>query len=56
MPRRICDANGKNVDVQGGKVCSNGHFICKDHVWAGTGGGFLGDGLKACPICKTPLR
>lgn len=27
MPKRICDACGKEKDVSGGKVCSNGHSI-----------------------------
>lgn len=30
MPRRICNAYGKEKDVR--EICSNGHFICKDHV------------------------
>jgi hypothetical protein len=56
MPNRTCDACGKNKDVQGGKTCPRGHFVCKDDVWAGTGGGFFGNGLKNCPICKEGLR
>jgi hypothetical protein len=56
MPKRICDSHGEEVDVQGGKTCPKGHFICKKCVWSGSGGGLLGDGLKTCPICKQPLR
>jgi hypothetical protein len=26
MPKRKCDACGKEKDVRGGKVCSNGHL------------------------------
>jgi len=33
MPRRTCDACGKEKDVSGGKTCERGHFICKDCVW-----------------------
>lgn len=28
MPKRRCDACGKEKDVSGGKTCENGHFIC----------------------------
>jgi hypothetical protein len=56
MPRRTCDSCGKTVDVSGGKVCENGHFICQTDVWSGTGGGLFGDGRKSCPLCQKPLR
>ncbi len=55
MPRRICDSCGKEKDVQGGKACEKGHFICKDCVWSAPG--FLGHGeIKACPLCRKPLK
>jgi len=52
MPKRICDACGKEKDVSGGKVCGNGHFICPKHIY----GGLLGPTLTSCPLCKKPLR
>jgi hypothetical protein len=54
--RRICDSCGKEKDVKGGRTCENGHFICKDCVWAGVGLLSFGGDLKYCPLCKKPLR
>ena len=55
MPRRTCDSCGKEKDVQGGKVCEEGHFICKACVWSAPG--LLGPGeRKTCPLCGKPLR
>ena len=54
MPRRICDACGKEKVLVGGKVCVNGHFICKDCVWLGSG--LLASERKICPLCGKPLR
>lgn len=46
MADRVCDKCGKKKDLQGGKSCSDGHFICKScaqpHVH--------------CPLCKHTLR
>jgi hypothetical protein len=56
MPNRPCDGCGKTVEAYGGKVCGNSHFICKSCVWAGTMGGLTGNGLKACPLCRTMLK
>lgn len=47
MPRRICDACGKEKDVYGGKVCSKGHFICS--------GCYMSGGSTKCPLCGMPL-
>jgi len=52
MPKRICDACGKEKDVSGGKVCPNGHFVCSSCVC----GGFFGPTRTSCPLCKKPLR
>jgi hypothetical protein len=51
--KRICDNCGKEKDVEGGRTCENGHFICKDCVWAGVG--FLGFGsdLKYCRCVRS---
>jgi hypothetical protein len=56
MSERICDNCGEKKNVAGGKTCENGHFICKECVWKGTGGGFFGNGLKTCTLCQKPLR
>jgi hypothetical protein len=56
MPNRTCDSCGKSRDMSGAKVCENSHFVCKGCVWAGTGGGLLGNELKNCPLCKKALR
>jgi len=53
---RRCDKCGKEKEVSGGKTCENGHFICREDVWAGTFSGLLGDSRKACPLCGKTLR
>jgi hypothetical protein len=54
MPKRICDVDGKEENIEGGKTCENGHFICKKHAYTS---GLLGPSKrKVCPICKKPLR
>lgn len=45
MPKRICDVCGKNKDVEGGKTCEKGHFVCR-----------ADSGRTKCPICKTKLK
>jgi len=52
IPRRICDACGKERDVGGGKTCENGHFICSHCVY----GGIFGPTRTSCPLCKKSLR
>lgn len=52
MPKRKCDACGKVKDVHGGKVCSNGHFICAGCIY----GGFFGPTRTTCPLCGKPLE
>lgn len=46
MAERICDACGKKKDVWGGKVCENGHFICKDCAYT----------KSKCPLDGKPLK
>jgi hypothetical protein len=53
MSQRTCDACGKTKELQGGKTCDKGHFICKQCV--GTSG-FLSSARTKCPIDKTPLK
>src|SRR4051812_29329998 len=40
MSQRVCDECGKTKEVSGGKTCENGHFVCKDCLWEGTGAAF----------------
>jgi hypothetical protein len=55
MPKRICSVCGKEKDVQGGKVCEKGHFICKDDVWSAPS--LVGAAeRKICPLDSKPLR
>jgi hypothetical protein len=56
MPKRVCDVCGKNKEVNGGKTCEKGHFICQNCLYKGTGGGLFGGALKTCPLCKRVLR
>lgn len=44
--RRICDKCGKEKDIQGGKTCENGHFICHSCVYYHI----------HCPLCGKRLR
>ncbi len=54
MPKRTCAACGKEKDVEGGKTCENGHFICKEDIWKNAG--LLSGPLKTCPLDKKPLK
>lgn len=57
MPRRVCDACGKEKEVRGGKVCANGHFVCAECIYGkGVLQQLFGATLKSCPICGKPLR
>lgn len=54
MAKRICDVCGKEKDVDGGKTCEKGHFICKSCSYEH---GLLGPSAKKyCPLDKKPLR
>jgi hypothetical protein len=54
MAKRTCDACGKEKDIEGGKTCGQGHFVCKSCSYSH---GLLGPSSKKyCPICKKPLR
>jgi hypothetical protein len=56
MTKRICAGCGLEKDVYGGKICQNGHFICKACVpQAGLGTLISGYNPK-CPLCSKPLR
>lgn len=51
MPKRVCDAWGKSKDVNGGKTCEKGHFICSSCKSVG-----WGSTRSQCPLCKKPLK
>jgi len=53
MAKRICDVCGLNKDVEGGKTCEKGHFICKGCVYSGVI--FISEKAH-CPIDRKPLR
>jgi hypothetical protein len=53
MSQRVCDVCGKKKDIEGGKTCEKGHFICKSDIYSGV---IFISGKKHCPIDKTPLR
>jgi len=52
MAKRTCDACGKNKELQGGKTCDKGHFICRSCLNLGV----FSFGRSTCPICKTKLK
>ena len=52
MPKRKCDACGKEKDVKNGKTCENGHFICAGCIY----GGIFDSTRTSCPLCGKPLR
>lgn len=54
MSKRNCAKCGKDKEVEGGRICEKGHFICKSCVWETAG--FLSDERKRCPLCKTKLN
>ena len=51
--KRICDACGKEKELQYGKTCSSGHFICSSCRGYTN---MLSIPRKTCPICKKDLR
>ena len=53
MAKRICATCGREKDVEGGKICETGHFVCKACVWS-TAGIFSSE-RKQCPLCKKRL-
>jgi hypothetical protein len=54
MSKRTCDKCGKEKDVNGGKTCEKGHFICKSCVRE-TAGIFSSE-RSSCPLCHKKLR
>lgn len=54
MSARTCDSCGEWKDLEAGKTCETGHFVCKSCVWKPAG--IFAGPLKNCPLCKKPLR
>lgn len=54
MSKRTCDKCGEDKELEGGRTCSTGHFICRKCVRE-TEGLFTGP-RTVCPLCKKPLR
>jgi len=54
MSERVCDSCGKEKNVQGGKTCENGHFICKDCIYSRIS--MFDSAHKVCPLDNKPLR
>ena len=52
MPKRTCDACGKEKDVSGGKTCENGHFVCNSCCNMGA----FSSSRSTCPLCKKSLK
>jgi hypothetical protein len=50
--KRMCAKCGRERDIQGGKVCEKGHFVCKECVKPS---GFFASELKKCPLCQTKI-
>ena len=50
--KRACAKCGKEKELEGGKVCEKGHFVCKACVGHD---GFLSSASTKCPVCKTKL-
>ena len=52
MAERICDSCGKKKQLEGGKTCEKGHFVC----YSCRNVGVFSSGRATCPICKTKLK
>jgi len=46
MAQRVCSNCGKTKEVNGGKICSKDHVVCKDCASRHT----------HCPLCGHTLR
>jgi len=53
MAKRLCDVCGKDKDVEGGKTCQKGHFICKGCVYSGV---IIISEKRYCPFDKSALK
>jgi hypothetical protein len=54
MAKRVCSSCGKEKELEGGKICEKGHFICKQCVYKGSDLIFTYEKNK-CPVCKSKL-
>jgi len=53
MAKRVCDVCRKEKDIEGGKTCEKGHFLCKGCVYSGVI--FISEKAH-CPFDKHRLR
>lgn len=54
MSSRTCDSCGEKKNLEGGKTCETGHFVCKECVCKPAG--IFSSAMKYCPLCKKTLR
>jgi hypothetical protein len=54
MAQRSCDVCGKQKDLEGGKTCENGHFVCKQCI--NKSAGIFSKPLDRCPLDKSKLK
>jgi hypothetical protein len=52
MAKRLCVVCNKEKDMEGGKICEEGHFVCEADInsW------IPGNRRTVCPLDKTKLR
>lgn len=55
MAKRSCANCGKDKDIEGGRICEKGHFICKTCVNKDSDFFFSRPKTK-CPVCGTKLK
>lgn len=53
MAERVCIVCNKKKNMEGGKICERGHFVCRSCVYTG---GFIRPDRTHCPTDKTKLR
>lgn len=56
MAKRRCASCGLERDVYGGKICDNGHFICKACIPRAGLGDLISGYKPKCPLDGTALR
>jgi len=52
--KRSCAACGKEKELEGGKICEKGHFVCSACI--GHPGIIFDDRRKKCPLDGTKLN
>ncbi len=54
MGERTCDSCGKKENLEGGKTCERGHFICNSCITKPIG--IFSGSMRQCPLCKKELK